>query len=140
MIERTRELYKEIDEQLGDAFGLMELFGIEPIKRELRYFAADVIADCYEGRYRKGLTCACQCFLDSRLVHAAADGIQSGHVLIGDYFIGKIADFELPEDAGHILELFAACVEEEAGSMNMETFDRARYETLFRNAATEMKE
>ena len=106
MTEIKEQIHKEIDEQLSDPAMLLAAAEPDSAALKYKYFAADVIAENYSGKYIQGLACACQCFLNARLIHRDGD-IDANKVLLGDYFTALIAGFDLPEDSYELLEKFA---------------------------------
>lgn len=129
-------IHKEVDKNLRDQYLAMKAFQVPDIPKEYRYFAADIIAGQYKGKYVSGLACACQSFMNSRLVHMDSSEMTSERVLIGDYFAGQILGFELPDNRFEILDKFASFVEDEVcETEEAQAVDLKKFEKLFREVA-----
>ena len=140
MKEVLNRIHSAVDENI-ELPALFALYVDGTVYEELKYFAADVIASCCDDEHAEGLACACQCFLNSRIMHNGDGEITPLHVLMGDYFVGQIPGFELPGDLAVILDLFAQFViketadaEELPGCHDIRN-DLDRYEALFRKVA-----
>lgn len=131
MDEILTTIHKVIDEKVDVPFLLT---GGDGFEEDLKYFAADVIAKHYRGEKAEGLACACQCFFNSRIAHSDTENMDALQVLLGDYYIGQIAGFDVP-GMYEIFEQFADFIEEQtAGAQDLQgagTIDLDRYEALF---------
>lgn len=143
MRDIREELRRELDEKVNSALVIAEQYACGVDFRDHEYFAADVISEAYSGKYAKGLTCACQCFLYSRLAHMDEKKISAGSVLAGDYFAGLVSGFDLPEDKPEILERFADFTIDEIKKVSKGSalsFDAEKYRKLFLEVAEVMDE
>lgn len=121
MNEVLDKIHSVIDQNVEDPFLFLHMERPEEAYGKLKYFAADVIAQNYEGRCLDGLACVCQCFFNSRMAHTQHKDPDALHVLLGDFYIGQMAGFELPEETSfEIMEQFAAFIEAETADLETE--------------------
>lgn len=140
MEEKREKLHKDVDDALGGHYKIWEKYCREDIPSAYRYFAADIIADKYNGTQPEKLACACQCFLYSRLAHRTCEKDPGARTLVGDYFGSLAPLFRIENKEDCLSELFSDFtikeISEEMGEKegSAEAFEE-RYSELFVKAA-----